>query len=67
VPQLADVPAAIARLSRPGDVVITLGAGSIGALPELVIEAIEARAGMTPAEAGPAATPAKSPAGGGAS
>ncbi len=67
VPQLADVPAAIARLSRPGDVVITLGAGSIGALPDLVIEAIEARAVTSSAKAGPAATPAKSPADGGAS
>jgi UDP-N-acetylmuramate--alanine ligase len=44
VPQLADVPETIARLSRPGDVVITLGAGSIGSLPERVIAAIEARA-----------------------
>jgi len=44
VPRLADVPDALARLSRPGDVVITLGAGSIGSLPERVITAIEARA-----------------------
>jgi UDP-N-acetylmuramate--alanine ligase len=44
VPQLGDVPDVVARLSRPGDVVITLGAGSIGSLPERVIEAIEARA-----------------------
>ena len=44
VPALDDVPDAIARVSRPGDVVITLGAGSIGALPERVIAAIEARA-----------------------
>jgi UDP-N-acetylmuramate--alanine ligase len=44
VPALDDVPDAIARVSRPGDLVITLGAGSIGALPERVIAAIEARA-----------------------
>jgi UDP-N-acetylmuramate--alanine ligase len=44
VTKLADVPEALARLSRPGDVVITLGAGSIGSLPERVITAIEARA-----------------------
>jgi UDP-N-acetylmuramate--alanine ligase len=44
VPVLDDVPDAIARVSRPGDVVITLGAGSIGALPERVIAAIDARA-----------------------
>jgi UDP-N-acetylmuramate--alanine ligase len=45
VPALDDVPAAIARLARAGDVVITLGAGSIGSIPERVIEAIESRAG----------------------
>jgi UDP-N-acetylmuramate--alanine ligase len=44
VPVLDDVPEAVARVSRPGDLVITLGAGSIGALPERVIAAIEARA-----------------------
>jgi UDP-N-acetylmuramate--alanine ligase len=67
VPRLADVPEAIARLSRPGDVVITLGAGSIGALPERVIEAIEARAARPSAEVTPSATPVKSTAGGGTS
>jgi UDP-N-acetylmuramate--alanine ligase len=37
-PTLADVPPAVARIARPGDVVITLGAGSIGAIPEPLIE-----------------------------
>ena len=46
VPILDDVPDAIARVSRPGDLVITLGAGSIGGLAERVIAAIEARAGV---------------------
>jgi UDP-N-acetylmuramate--alanine ligase len=54
VPRLVDVPEAVARLSRPGDVVITLGAGSIGSLPERVIDAIEARAAAgKPASVGP--------------
>ena len=60
VPALDDVPDAIARVARRGDLVITLGAGSIGALPERVIAAIEARA--TAATAGPGA--AKPAAGG---
>jgi UDP-N-acetylmuramate--alanine ligase len=42
VPRLDDVPAAVARIARPGDVVITLGAGSIGTLPDRVIDALEA-------------------------
>jgi UDP-N-acetylmuramate--alanine ligase len=37
VPNLADVPAALARLARPGDVVVTLGAGSIGGVAERLI------------------------------
>jgi len=40
VRDLADVPAAVARLSRPGDVVITLGAGSIGALGDRILAAL---------------------------
>jgi UDP-N-acetylmuramate--alanine ligase len=38
--KLDDVVAAIVRVARPGDVVITLGAGSIGSLPEKLIEAL---------------------------
>ena len=38
VPALADVAAAVARVARPGDVVITLGAGSIGSIAEPLIE-----------------------------
>jgi UDP-N-acetylmuramate--alanine ligase len=36
---LEDVVPAIVRVARPGDVVITLGAGSIGGVPEKLIEA----------------------------
>ncbi len=39
VPRLDDLVPAIARVVRPGDVVITLGAGSIGTVPDrLVVE-----------------------------
>ena len=40
VPALADLPAAIARSARPGDLVITLGAGSIGSVADRVLEAL---------------------------
>jgi UDP-N-acetylmuramate--alanine ligase len=40
VPRLDAVPAALAGLARPGDLVITLGAGTIGTLPERVLEAL---------------------------
>jgi UDP-N-acetylmuramate--alanine ligase len=39
-PTLNDVVAAIKRAARPGDLVITLGAGSIGTLPDKLIEAL---------------------------
>ena len=42
---LEDVPAAVAGLARPGDLVITLGAGSIGAVGPKVLAALAARAG----------------------
>jgi UDP-N-acetylmuramate--alanine ligase len=40
VPALADVAAAVARIARPGDLVLTMGAGSIGGLGPQVVEAI---------------------------
>jgi UDP-N-acetylmuramate--alanine ligase len=43
VPRLDDVVPAIVKLARRGDVVITLGAGSIGTVPEKLIEALERR------------------------
>ena len=43
---LADVVPAIVGLVRPGDVVITLGAGSIGTLPRRLVQALEQRGGV---------------------
>lgn len=40
VPRLDDVPDAVARVATRGDVVITLGAGSIGALPDRLVRAL---------------------------
>jgi UDP-N-acetylmuramate--alanine ligase len=45
VKALADVPTAIAELARPEDLVITLGAGSIGGLAPAVVSALERRYG----------------------
>jgi len=44
VASLEDVAPALAKLAQPGDVVITLGAGSIGSVPERLIEMLKARA-----------------------
>ncbi len=38
VPELEDVAPAVARIARPGDVVITLGAGSIGTVPDRLLD-----------------------------
>jgi UDP-N-acetylmuramate--alanine ligase len=43
VPALEDVPAAVAMMVRQGDLVITLGAGSIGGTGERILEAIRHR------------------------
>ena len=40
VPRLDDVPGAVATLARPGDLVVLLGAGSIGRLGPRVIDAL---------------------------
>jgi UDP-N-acetylmuramate--alanine ligase len=40
VPQLDDVPRTVAELARPGDLVLTLGAGSIGSVSGRVVEAL---------------------------
>jgi UDP-N-acetylmuramate--alanine ligase len=43
VPQLAEVAPALARIANPGDVVITLGAGSIATVPEQLLTLLERR------------------------
>lgn len=43
VPLLADVPGALARIARRGDVVVTLGAGSIGTVPDRLLQILTAR------------------------
>jgi UDP-N-acetylmuramate--alanine ligase len=40
---LAEAPGAIAEFTRPGDLVVTLGAGSVGSLGPQLLEALEAR------------------------
>jgi UDP-N-acetylmuramate--alanine ligase len=40
---IADVPAAVAELVRPGDLVLTLGAGSIGGVAGGVLAALRSR------------------------
>ena len=37
---LDDVPAVVAKTARPNDLVITLGAGSIGTMPDRILEAL---------------------------
>jgi len=43
VKKLEDVVPALMELARPGDAVITLGAGSIGTVPKRLVEALERR------------------------
>jgi UDP-N-acetylmuramate--alanine ligase len=47
VPRVEDLPAAIAELVEPGDLVITLGAGSIGAVGGRILEAIRRKGTIT--------------------
>jgi UDP-N-acetylmuramate--alanine ligase len=43
VPQVSDVAAALAQVARPGDVVITLGAGSIASVPDRLVALLNDR------------------------
>jgi len=43
VKPIGEVAAAVARLARPGDLVLTLGAGSIGGVGERILEALARR------------------------
>jgi UDP-N-acetylmuramate--alanine ligase len=43
VPSIDDVPRVVASLARPNDLVITLGAGSIGTAPDRILEALRVR------------------------
>jgi UDP-N-acetylmuramate--alanine ligase len=54
VPLLAEVPRAIAALARPGDVVITLGAGSIGSVTDRLLGLLGSGAAARPGEGGQA-------------
>jgi UDP-N-acetylmuramate--alanine ligase len=44
VPRAADVPAAVADIAQPGDVVLTMGAGDVTRLGPLILAEINARA-----------------------
>ena len=44
---LDDVLAELMRIARPGDAVVTLGAGSIGTLPKRLTKALEERGGVS--------------------
>jgi UDP-N-acetylmuramate--alanine ligase len=52
VSTLDEVPAAVAAIARPNDLVITLGAGSIGSLPDRVLDALNQTAADASAGAG---------------
>jgi UDP-N-acetylmuramate--alanine ligase len=51
---LADVPRSVVGLAKPGDLVITLGAGSIGTVGARVLEALQKQSGVGPGGAGSA-------------
>jgi UDP-N-acetylmuramate-alanine ligase len=45
VPKLDEMAARVADIARPGDLVITLGAGSIGGLATALVQELERREG----------------------
>jgi UDP-N-acetylmuramate--alanine ligase len=52
VKALEDVPSAVAALARSNDLVITLGAGSIGNVPDRILDALKARPAGADVEGG---------------
>jgi UDP-N-acetylmuramate--alanine ligase len=50
VPALADLPAAVASIARQGDLIVTLGAGSIGGVGDRILEAVRVRQNESAAE-----------------
>ena len=48
VPDFADVPAVVAALAQPGDLVLTMGAGDITKMGPLVLDEIAASGAITP-------------------
>ena len=46
VPQVTDVPGHVAMLARDGDLIVTLGAGSIGLVADRVLTALRQMAGV---------------------
>ena len=50
VKALADVPAAVASIARQGDLIVTLGAGSIGGVGDRILEAVRVRQNESAAE-----------------
>jgi UDP-N-acetylmuramate--alanine ligase len=43
VEQIADMPQAIMQMARDGDVVVTMGAGSIGGVPNLLLQMVQSQ------------------------
>ena len=43
VKALAELPGAVAAIAREGDLIVTLGAGSIGGIGDRILEAVRAR------------------------
>jgi UDP-N-acetylmuramate--alanine ligase len=48
VPTIDEIPAAVARIAREGDLVVTMGAGSIGLVADRIVEALTAAGGARP-------------------
>ncbi|HEX9093006.1 MAG TPA: cyanophycin synthetase, partial [Coriobacteriia bacterium] len=48
VPKVDDLPRRVALLARPGDLVITLGAGSIGTVGRRILDELERKRGERP-------------------